>query len=316
MFDSLHATQDFLERLIQVPLTDFEVLSSGFHCQTLAFRAQEHALVLKISRNDAALFAEQSIRDYFGSYPPVPIPAVFFKGHQQGWAWIVQTRCAGQALSEYLTLPRLQQAVQTLRALHQWRVAPLLDAVEPIDAKQWVTFLQDLHGFLPSEIRPNTPLTPAIWSIYCEQISTLSAVYEDPDLDSSNNPSVLCWIHGDLKPDHFFVDEAVSGLIDWEMFRPGDFVYDWAVFLLYAPDPFELGSEETLDTNAMMRCFLATYGSEDFTFKHLNARLKACVIHSALGALFMWSQTQQNKQYQALKSRLDHLLQIDFEAFL
>ena len=84
MFDSLDVTQDFLERLIQVPLTDFEVLSAGFHCQALAFRAQEHALLLKISRNSTALFAEQSIREHFGSSPPVPIPAVFFKGHQQG----------------------------------------------------------------------------------------------------------------------------------------------------------------------------------------------------------------------------------------
>ncbi len=312
MFDSLGATRSFLEDLIRVPLTDFEVLAGGFHCQTLAFRAQEHALVLKISRNDKALFIEQSIREHFGAHPPVPIPPVFFKGYQQGWAWIVQARCAGQSLSQHLTLGRLQSAIQTLVHLHQWREKPPLS-----DAKQWSTFLHSLHGFLPAEIRPGTPLTLAMWSDYGKQLNALLSVYEAPLL-GEHKEKVLCWIHGDLKPDHCFVDEALCGVIDWEMFRVGDFMYDWAVFLLYAPVPLTLaqGAEETVDAIAVLRCFLIAYGPEAFEFRYLNARLKACALHSALGALFMWSQTQQIQRYQSLKLRLDRFLQTDFTVAL
>lgn len=312
MFDSLGATQSFLEDLIRVPLTDFEVLAGGFHCQTLAFRAQEHALVLKISRNDKALFIEQSIREHFGAHPPVPIPSVFFKGYQQGWAWIVQARGVGLSLSQHLTLPRLQPAIQALAHLHQWREKPALS-----DVKQWSTFLQNLHGFLPEEIRPGTPLTPLVWSDYGKQLNALLSVYDDA-LFSEHKKKFLCWIHGDLKPDHCFVDETLRGVIDWEMFRVGDFMYDWAVFLLYAPVPLTLaqGAEETVDAIAVLRHFLATYGDERFALGHLNARLKACALHSALGALFMWSQTQQIQRYLSLKSRLDRFLQTDFAVAL
>ena len=231
MFDSLEATRTFLVGLIHVPLTDFEVLAGGFHCQVLAFRAQEHALLLKISRNGTALLAEQSIREHFGTETPVPIPAVFFKGHHEGWTWIVQARCPGQSLSQHLTVPRLQQAAQALTSLHQWQTKPARTAVA-----QWSAFLRELHGFLPEEIRPQMPLTPAVWSDYRERLDCLVAVCEAAFLKQTRDRErVFCWIHGDLKPDHIFIDETVSGLIDWEMFRPGDFVYDWAVFLLYAP---------------------------------------------------------------------------------
>lgn len=307
-FGDLAATQDFLGALIQVPLTHFEVLAGGFHCQTLAFQAQEHALVLKISRNGTALFAEQSIREHFGVPSPVPIPAVFFKGHQQDWAWLVQARCQGLAMSQLLTLPRLKQTAQALVALHQWRKPAAHLSAVPIDAQQWAAFLLHLHGFLSEEIRPDTPLSPAVWLRYREAMEALLSVYDC--LGEDYNAAVWCWIHGDLKPDHLFVDEAVTGIIDWEMFRPGDFVYDWAVFLLYAP------VSEVSDPQVILRCFVAAYEGKGFALQGLNARLKVGILHSALGALFMFSQTQQLQSYQALKLRLDRLLETDFEALL
>lgn len=295
MLTDLGFAQRFLQALFPVPLSHFEALDSGWHCQTLAFRAQEHALVLKISRHAEGLDQEVQARARWGHF--LPVPAVYFSGEQPPWHWIVQARCAGESLEHHFSQSRFHAFLPALLTLHQQQPSPVTDAVS-----HWVQHLRFLHGFKTSELKARTPeegLSPLCWQRYKAQLEQALEVYV-----AHVPENVVGAIHGDLKPAHVFVaGQNLTGVIDWEMQGTGDFVYDWACFLFFA-DP-ELSSTTLLET------FARPYRSQGMVLKGLSKRWQACVLHTGLGALFMLSQSGMLQDYHRYKERLEELLKLN-----
>lgn len=295
MLTDLNFAQRFLQALFPVPLSYFEPLDSGWHCQALAFSAQEHALVLKISRHAEGLNQELEARTRWVSL--LPIPAVYFSGEQPPWHWIVQARCAGESLAHHFSWPRFQVLLPALLRLHQQQPSPVTDSVS-----HWPQHLRFLHGFKASELKARTPeegLSLVCWQRYKAQLEQALDVYA-----AFAPENVFGAIHGDLKPAHVFVaGQSLTGVIDWEMQGTGDFVYDWASFLFFA-DP-ELSSAELLQAFA---CF---YKAQGMVLEGMSKRWQACVLHTGLGALFMLSQSGMLHDYRQKKARLDALLQLN-----
>lgn len=247
--------------------------------------------MLKISRQPESLAQEPQARARWGHL--LPVPAVYFSGEQPPWHWIVQARCAGESLAHHFSPSRFQSLLPALILLHQQSVQP--------DGESWSQHLRFLHGFKASELKARTPdegLSPVCWQSYCEQLNTALEVY------TAQTVWGMSAIHGDLKPAHVFMtDQSLTGVIDWEMQRAGDFVYDWASFLFFA--------DAAVPAAELLQAFVHAYRSQGLALQGVSERWRACVLHTGLGALFMLSQSGMLQDYHQKKARLDALLQLN-----
>lgn len=322
MLEDLGFLQSFLQRLFPVPLSHFEPLPAGWHAQCLGFRAQEHALVFKMSRNAEALQQEAIARQKWG--PQVPVPPVYYSGQYQEWAWIVQARCAGKSLEQSPSpgvVPRLFSNLKPLHALTPPHREQALQSMA-----QWCDDLKALYGFQPAELKTLSDLsgelstdpllhiaalTPERWLNYRGQLWAQLAVYDQFNTDW------LGWIHGDLKPAHVFYTPngqqlteltELTGIIDWEQQRWGDPLYDVACLLWHWPD--------TPAFQGMVARVLTEYVQTGLCCKGGIERLRASLLHTALGSLFMLWQSGQLTEYAAKQERLDAFLDEDLESLL
>ena len=107
--------------------------------------------------------------------------------------------------------------------------------------------------------------------------------------ESALRPWPAVFVHGDLQPDHVFVDgDEVTGVIDWSGASPGDALYDLAVLTLGHPEHLDdviAGYGSDVDRDLVRawwswRCLVAVRWLAEHGFGEFDAMAEITVLRS------------------------------------
>jgi aminoglycoside phosphotransferase (APT) family kinase protein len=107
--------------------------------------------------------------------------------------------------------------------------------------------------------------------------------------ESALRPWPAVFVHGDLQPDHVFVDgDEVTGVIDWSGASPGDALYDLAVLTLGHPEHLDdviAGYGNDVDRDLVRawwswRCLVAVRWLAEHGFGEFDAMAEITVLRS------------------------------------
>ncbi len=255
----------WLKKQFQAPIVNLRFLQEGWHCKALYFECRQRGYVLKISP-----YAHPPEREYWASKTlgtAFKVPFAYGQGYLKPWYWVLQDYCPGTPLPQ----KHIKNAVPLLLALHH-RATPL----QRPPAHLWRTHLRG-SDFVKAKIRFPERLPPARWRFL------ISCLYAAVDKIPEN--LALHWIHGDLKPEHMPWQEGISGWIDWEAARPGDWLYDWSslAFQYAINSPLQhirIGLQAALRQQSDPRAF--------------RARWQSNVYHHGLSLIFARAQSNRS----------------------
>lgn len=307
-FQSPERCAAFLQKLLNTEVQDLHFVNAGWHSRAFAFQANGHPLILKVAREAIHVHKEKWARQYLGQAiggPALPIPAVFLEGLQDGFSWCIQARCPGHPLAELSPSEQMALAPDIHRLMLSLHIRALPTGFrgygiwslkEQRGHTSWRKHLGQVHGFAARELPAHSPLrTQGIWVQLQQELLQLLAAC----------PEQAWWLHGDCKTSNLLGStKGITGWIDWATLGWGDFVYDWAVFVLYAPRDSAWPHLQALSR---------LYRRQGFELPQLTNRLRASLLHAALGALFMQEIRQQARARQELLQQLRTLLHLPFE---
>lgn len=314
LFAHPRSTQAYLEKILQGPIQNLRYLASGSHCDVLAFEHLGRPLCLKIAAHQELLTQARWAFAYFHSRSsPLEalIPRVYAQGSVRGAQqpyWLIEDWKAGQRLNDrnaqqFKAL--WPQAVHVLSLLHSsalphlqsrlfgvWRFEAYADLTHsarqalPLQTERlhasWRDHLAQTHG---QQSKSQPPALRPLWESYTQRLQTLLP----------HCPERGYLIHGDFRPENILASGSqLTGLLDWAAWGAGDFVYDWAGFLLYAPADC---------LRFALSVLIQHYHERGFDLASLELRLEACLRHAALGAFLLLSPGQGDALHAA--RRLD-----------
>ena len=205
---------------------------------------QSEVFVVRIRRYGGAAFEQEAWAIDQCRQVGVPVPEIYLVTSQviedQACEVMVQSKVPGRALSTIQSklqpddLARIwAQVGEALSLMHRIQVGGFYQrhADGQWDFPTWETIVQAAQRDRMAEL----PLL-MMAELTAEEIDTLAAILNDWPAALTDPQPVLC--HGDLGPNHLFVDSALklTGIIDFGEFQGGQPILDFAILAMHCPE--------------------------------------------------------------------------------
>lgn len=286
-----------LKFLINNFASDIKVLNpikGGEMSRAFSFSSKNNEFIIRVHPKKRGFEKDKYAYKHFNS-EKIPIPKTFQIGRLNKTLYYSITEKVKGKITEHFTKDEIHklipQLIKTLDAIHNFDISNTngfgeWDSNGKASDTNWKNFLLELierFGSYKNKGRREVSLEEDV-------VNTILARFKQL-IDYC--PNLRHLIHGDYGSDNLLSDNnKITGVIDWELSRYGDFLYDvaWLDFWETKVDYADI--------------FKKHYKSTDVSIPNFQERILCYKFHSGLGALGFFSASGQEKSYNWTKERL------------
>jgi len=277
--------KDFLKKPGQV-----SVLGHGETSQAYSFEIGNNKFVFRISKQVSGFFKEMVIYEKYLELRKI-MPKTFYIGKfANNYYYSITQRCSGvimDDLNENNLNGTLSKFVELVHSYHLISVAKSTGFGD-IDEKGNGAF-SSWKDYLLNQTQVITPYwTKKEFLFYKKRLNKTV----------NNTPLSRSIIHGDLGFNNVLINkDKITGIIDWNDAKYGDFVYDIAYLYFWS---------KSIDH---MKLFYDYYvNNNQLNLRNYRNRMRCYTIHLSINLLNYFAKTKQKKMFDFTKGRLDEIL--------
>lgn len=274
-------------------------LKKGDQSQAFSFISKNHDYVIRIRSEEKAFKKDVYAEKFFGR-KSIPIPGTYLLGKlNENLYCSVTNKVAGKILDDFTKDETWSLIPEIIR---------MLDAIHGVDINETINFGDFEFGEKAWDVSWRSYLLKFVdffttnADLRKTGIMPLESGVVQPLLTRYKQaiefcPEMRCLIHGDFGFDNVFSNgKQITGVIDWELAKYGDFLYDVA-WLSFWEERFDYAS-----------IFLRHYETARVPTPHFHERLLCYKINFGLGALKFYADSGQSIKYHWLKEKLFRLI--------
>lgn len=281
-------------------VSDIQSLTSikeGKASQAFSFSSKSGKFVIRVHSKKHGFEKDKYAHKHFGSYS-IPIPKTFQLGQiSDKYYYSITEKAEGKIVDRFKKeeiqkfIPEL---INVLDSIHSFDIDGTQFGNWGVDGEapksSWKNFLLEL--VVKFDNYENETLSDTL--LEQNVVQKILTRYKQL-IDYC--PNIRHLIHGDYGFDNLFSDgQKITAVIDWELSKYGDFLYDVAWLNFW---------ETTIDYADI---FLKHYQGKNVQTPNFHERILCYKLHLGLGALCFFSEAKQEKNYKWIKKRLLGLL--------
>lgn len=288
---------NFLKSDFAPDIQSLTTIKEGETSQAFSFSSKDSEFIIRVNPKKHGFEKDKYAYEHFNSQK-VPIPKTFQIGQlSDNFYYSITEKAMGKVIDHFEKeeirrfIPEL---IAVLDSIHSFDIGETQFGDWEVDGKaletSWKNYLHKLirrfEGY-ENKTPGSTLLEPAI-------VQKLVARYKEL-VDYC--PNIRHLVHADYGFNNLLSDgKKITGVIDWELSKYGDFIYDiaWLSFWETAIDYADI--------------FLKHYQKMNVSVPNFQERLLCYKLHFGLGALSFFSNSEQEKSYKQTKERLLGLL--------
>lgn len=288
---------NFLKSGFAPNIQSLATIKEGETSQAFSFSSNANEFIIRVNPKKHGFEKDKYAHEHFNSQK-VPIPKTFQIGKlSDNFYYSITEKVAGKIIDHFEKeeirkfIPEL---INVLDSIHGFDIGETQFGDWEIDGKapetSWKNYLHKLiRGFEGCENKaPDNTLLES------EVVQKLIARYKQL-LDYC--PNIRHLVHADYGFNNLLSNgKKITGVIDWELSKYGDFLYDIAWLSFW---------ETTIDYADI---FLKHYQETNISVPNFHERLLCYKLHLGLRALSFFSDSEQEKSYRGAKERLLGLL--------
>ncbi len=294
----IKVVQDYLKKNFDSECSDCVVLKGGEVSQAFSFNSKDKNLVIRVTTKEHNSFSkDQYAHDNFSEYG-VPIPKIIEIGTFDNYFFAISEQATGKVLDEFSgeEISKLMpEIVKALGSIHS------VDVSDKEGFGDWnsegvgkdKSWKDVLSGYLRREDeRWNKRYGDTFFekALFDQARAKLQEI-----IGTLSNFHYL--VHADYGFDNIISDgKEITGVIDWEHSKYGDFLYDGAWLEFWAP---KVG---------YAKIFRNYYEKNNKNIDNWDNRLLSCIYYFGVGALGFFASSVQKKKYDWARERLVHFI--------
>lgn len=303
---------DFLKKNFATDIPSLTPIKAGETSQAFLFSSKDGEFVVRVHSKKHGFEKDKYAYEHFGS-EDIPVPKMLQMGQLNGQLYYAITEKAKGKIIDHFAKDEIRTFIPEL--------IKTLDAIRNLDIKNTTQFGDWDSDGRASEVTWKDYLAKLIedfssYSERSEEKGSRSGSYNDKRAEGAlleKNivekilahykplidycPNILHLVHGDVGFNNMFSDgNKITGVIDWELSKYGDFLYDVAWLSFW---------ETEIDYAGI---FLKHYEAEGVSVPNFRERMLCYKLHFGLGSLQFASDSGQEDTYRWTKDRLLSLL--------
>ena len=288
---------NFLKSNFAPDIQSLTAVEEGETSQAFSFSLKGDEFVIRVHSKKHGFEKDQYAHDHFNSRS-IPIPKTFQIGQlSDKFYYSITQKAEGKTIDHFEKdeirkfIPEL---INVLDSIHSFDIGNTQFGDWETDGKapetSWKNYLLKLmeqFGDYENKTFENALLEPVV-------VQKILARYKQL---VHFCPNIRYLVHGDYGFNNLLSDgKKITGVIDWELSKYGDFLYDvawlsfWETSINYAD------------------IFWKHYQENNFPVSNFQERILCYKLHFGVGALSFFSDSEQEKSYKWTKKRLLRLL--------
>lgn len=288
---------NFLKSNFAPDTQSLTTIKEGETSQAFSFSSKTGEFVIRVHSKKHGFEKDKYAHDHFNSRS-VPIPKTFQIGQlNDKFYYSITEKAEGKIIDHFEKeeiCKFIPEFISVLDSIHGFDIDDTHFGDWEIDGKapetSWKNYLLKLieeFGAYENKTPEDTLLEPVV-------VQKILARYKQL-IDYC--PNVRQLVHGDYGFNNLLSNaQKITGVIDWELSKYGDFLYDVAWLSFW---------ETTIDYTNI---FLKHYQEKNISVPNFRERILCYKLHFGLGALSFFSGSKQDKNYKWAKERLLGLL--------
>lgn len=289
---------DFLRSNFADDTTSVEIIKEGEGSQAFFFSSYNNQYVIRIHSKKHGFEKDRYAHERFNA-ESIPVPKTLKLGKlDDNYYYSITERADGKIIDHFekAEVRRFLPAIiKTLDAIHNFDISdtPLYGGFDSCGKAHHTTWrehllklIEDFGGF-ENKRDDGAFLNKEIVELILDRYKQLVEYA----------PNIRHLVHGDYGFNNLMSDGAkITGVIDWELSKYGDFLYDTAWLSFW---------ESEIDYADIL---FKHYNEKNVPVPNYNKRILCYKLHFGLGALNFFSDSGQEKNYNWTKERLLKLL--------
>lgn len=268
-------------------------IKEGERSQAFSFLSKDSEFVIRVHSKKHGFEKDKYAHDHFNS-KSIPIPKTFQIGRiRDKFYYSITEKVEGKIIDHFEKdeirkfIPEL---INVLDSIHSFDIGETQFGDWGIDGKAPETSWKNYLIKLIEEFENYENKTPENTLLEPDVVQKILARYKQL-IDHCSNIRHL--VHGDYGFNNLLSDgEKITGVIDWELSKYGDFLYDVAWLSFW---------DTTIDYADI---FCKHYQDKNVAVPNFHERILCYKLHFGLGALSFFSDSEQEKSYRWAKERL------------
>lgn len=282
----------FIRENFATRITDLSRIEGGEGSQAFSFLSEKGAFVVRVHTNDRGFQKDKYAYEHFNS-TEVPIPMTeLIDRFNDSLVVSISRLVPGFTLDKFAeeewVLPQLFKTMDYVHAVDISKSVGFGEWSEHGDAprRSWREYLEHFEeNFQKLDVEKlGLYLSREVIDTVLASFSTL-VVY---------CPEIRCLVHGDMEFDNVLGENGhVTGVIDWDLSKYGDFLYDGAWLSFW---------KRKYDIDTMLRRHYEAVGKE---IEHFDERMRCYKLLIGLASIWFFSHSEQEEKYNRTLSRLE-----------
>lgn len=291
----------FLEDTFSKEVSNFEVISGGEGSQAYSFDVNDEEYIIRINKHQTLGFRkDEFVFNHYASLA-IPIPKIHKIGKiNSDLRFCISERVKGKVLGSF-SLQELEilrpSIFEVLDAIHATDISETKgygkwDADGKGEAENWKDYLLTVDKYAKGEaggpsLFETTFLEKDFWDIAYSRLSELTVFC----------PEERFLVHSDYGSNNVLSDgHKITGVIDWESSRYGDFLYDVAWLSFWS---------KTLD---FQNLYIEHIEKKNIKIENFHERILCYKLYIGLGSMSFFAYSGQKDKYDSIKQRTLNLL--------
>lgn len=268
-------------------------IKEGETSQAFSFSSKDSEFVIRVHSKKHGFEKDKYAHDHFNSQN-IPIPKTLQIGQlKNNFYYSITEKAEGKIIDHFekeeirKLIPEL---INVLDSIHDFDIGETQFGDWEIDGQSTETSWGNYLIKLIEKFENYENKTPESMLLEPEVVQKILTRYK-PLVDYC--PNIRHLVHGDYGFNNLLSDgEKITGVIDWELSKYGDFLYDVAWLSFW---------ETTIDYADI---FLKHYQEKNVSVSSFGERILCYKLHFGLYALSSFSDSEQEKSYRWAKERL------------
>ena len=287
----------FLKSNFAPNIQSLTTIKEGETSQAFSFFSERGEFVIRVHSKKHGFEKDKYAHDHFNSQN-IPIPKTFQIGQLNDKFYYSITEKAEGKIIDHFEKEEIRkfipELINILDSIHAFNIGDTQFGDWEIDGKSSETSWKNYLLKLIEEFGPYENKTPENTLLESVVVQKILARYKQL---INHCPNIRYLVHGDYGFSNLLSNgKKITGVIDWELSKYGDFLYDVAWLSFW---------ETTIDYADI---FFKHYQDKNVSVPNFHERILCYKLHFGLGALSFFSDSEQEKSYKWAKERLLGLL--------